>query len=140
MYKIYSRPRIKLPETIFRDCQNNKKIKKTLIVIFIIAIAFGVVKHTIDAVSPIYDTLCTAKAKSIATMVANEQTLEVMKLYDYDDLFTIEKDVDNNITMIKSNSNNMSKIASEIALKVQDEIDNRGREDISIAMRKLFRN
>ena len=73
-------------------------------------------------------------------MVANEQTLEVMKLYDYDDLFTIEKDVDNNITMIKSNSNNMSKIASEIALKVQDEIDNRGREDISIAMRKLFRN
>ena len=140
MYKIYSRPRIKLPETIFRDCQNNKKIKKTLIVIFIIAIAFGVVKHTIDAVSPIYDTLCTAKAKSIATMVANEQTLEVMKLYDYDDLFTIEKDVDNNITMIKSTSNNMSKIASEIALKVQDEIDNRGREDISIAMRKLFRN
>ncbi len=129
-----------MPETIFRDCQNNKKIKKTLIVIFIIAIAFGVVKHTIDAVSPIYDTLCTAKAKSIATMVANEQTLEVMKLYDYDDLFTIEKDVDNNITMIKSNSNNMSKIASEIALKVQDEIDNRGREDISIAMRKLFRN
>ena len=129
-----------MPETIFRDCQNNKKIKKTLIVIFIIAIAFGVVKHTIDAVSPIYDTLCTAKAKSIATMVANEQTLEVMKLYDYDDLFTIEKDVDNNITMIKSNSNNMSKIASEIALKVQDEIDNRGREDISIAMRKLFGN
>lgn len=140
MYKIYSRPRIKLPETIFKDCQNNKKIKKTLIVIFIIAIAFGVVKHTLDAVSPIYDTLCTAKAKSIATMVANEQTLEVMKLYDYDDLFTIEKDVDNNITMIKSNSNNMSKIASEIALKVQDEIDNRGREDISIAMRKLFGN
>lgn len=129
-----------MPETIFRDCQNNKKIKKTLIVIFIIAIAFGVVKHTIDAVSPIYDTLCTAKAKSIATMVANEQTLEVMKLYDYDDLFTIEKDVDNNITMIKSNSNNMSKIASEIALKVQEEIDNKGREDISIAMRKLFRN
>ena len=129
-----------MPETIFRDCQNNKKIKKTLIVIFIIAIAFGVVKHTIDAVSPIYDTLCTAKAKSIATMVANEQTLEVMKLYDYDDLFTIEKDVDNNITMIKSNSNNMSKIASEIALKVQEEIDNKGREDISIAMRKLFGN
>ena len=129
-----------MPETIFRDCQNNKKIKKTLIVIFIIAIAFGVVKHTLDAVSPIYDTLCTAKAKSIATMVANEQTLEVMKLYDYDDLFTIEKDVDNNITMIKSNSNNMSKIASEIALKVQEEIDNKGREDISIAMRKLFRN
>ncbi len=129
-----------MPETIFKDCQNNKKIKKTLIVIFIIAIAFGVVKHTLDAVSPIYDTLCTAKAKSIATMVANEQTLEVMKLYDYDDLFTIEKDVDNNITMIKSNSNNMSKIASEIALKVQDEIDNRGREDISIAMRKLFGN
>ncbi len=129
-----------MPETIFKDCQNNKKIKKTLIVIFIIAIAFGVVKHTLDAVSPIYDTLCTAKAKSIATMVANEQTLEVMKLYDYDDLFTIEKDVDNNITMIKSNSNNMSKIASEIALKVQEEIDNKGREDISIAMRKLFRN
>mgnify|MGYP004552864443 FL=1 len=36
-------------------------------------------------------------------MVSNEQATEVMKEHTYDEMFTIEKDSNNNITMIKSN-------------------------------------
>lgn len=136
MYKIYSRPRIKIPNfAIGKRNINNKMLKKIVIVFTILAIAFFTIKYTLDAVSPVYDTLCTAKAKSIATTVSNEETMKIMKKYSYEDLFTVEKDSNNNITMIKSKTNTINKISNEISLNVQTQIDNRGREDISIAMR-----
>ena len=61
--------------------------------------------------------------------------MKIMKKYSYEDLFTVEKDSNNNITMIKSKTNTINKISNEISLNVQTQIDNRGREDISIAMR-----
>ena len=62
-----------------------------------------------------------------------------MKDYTYEDLFTVEKDVNDNITMIKSNVTNMNEITSKIATKIQEELDNKGREDIQIALRKFYR-
>ncbi len=136
MYKIYSRSRIKIPNLSIRKKNINNKIsKKIVIILLIVAIAFLTIKHTLDAVSPVYDTLCNAKAKSIATTVSNEETMKIMKKYLYEDLFTVEKDSNNNITMIKSKTNTINKISNEISLNIQKEIDNRGREDISIAMR-----
>ncbi len=136
MYKIYSRPRIKIPSFGIKKRNINNKIpKKIVIILAVLAIAFFTIKHTLDAVSPVYDTLCTAKAKSIATTVSNEETMKIMKKYSYEDLFTVEKDSNNNITMIKSKTNTINKISNEISLNVQTQIDNRGREDISIAMR-----
>lgn len=136
MYKIYSRPRIKIPSFLIKKRNINNKIpKKIVIILAVLAIAFFTIKHTLDAVSPVYDTLCTAKAKSIATTVSNEETMKIMKKYSYEDLFTEEKDSNNNITMIKSKTNTINKISNEISLNVQTQIDNRGREDISIAMR-----
>ena len=96
-------------------------------------------KYVLDAVNPIFDTLCESRAKSIATTVSNEQAMNVMKDYTYDDLFTVEKDANDNITMIKSNVTNMNKITSEIAINIQQELDNKGREDIQIALRKFYR-
>lgn len=136
MYKIYSRPRIKIPSFLIKKRNINNKIpKKIVIILAVLAIAFFTIKHTLDTVSPVYDTLCTAKAKSIATTVSNEETMKIMKKYSYEDLFTVEKDSNNNITMIKSKTNTINKISNEISLNVQTQIDNRGREDISIAMR-----
>lgn len=135
MDKIYSRPRIKLPKIFFNNSKIDKdKIRKIFTIIAILLIAFFVVKEVLDAVSPIFDTLCENKAKSIATVVTNEQTLKVMQNYSYDDLFTVEKDNDNKISLIKSNINNINKIVAQIALNVQKELDNKGREDISIAL------
>ena len=140
MDKIYSRPRIKLPKAIGNN--GDKKIrftKKIATIIIIIIIAFSTMKYILDAVNPIFDTLCESKAKSIATTVSNEQAVNVMKNYTYEDLFTVEKDANDNITMIKSNVTNMNEITSNIAIKIQEELDNKGREDIQIALRKFYR-
>ena len=97
-------------------------------------IAFSTVKIVLDAILPIFDTLCKDKAKSIATIISNEQATNVMREHTYDELFTNEKDNNGNITMIKSNVYAINEIISDVAVKIQNEIEKRGREDIEIAL------
>ena len=139
MHKIYSRPRIRIPKVLINgEGSNNHKNKKITKIIIILIIAFSTVKIVLDAVYPIFDTLCEAKAKSIATIVSNEQATNVMKEHSYDELFTLEKDNNNNITMVKSNVIAINEIISDVAVKIQEDIDNRGRENIEIAIRKFY--
>ena len=134
--KIYSRPRIKIPPIFFNNIgDKNLKRKQKIVKIFIImVIAFSTVKIVLDAILPIFDTLCKDKAKSIATIIANEEATNVMKKHTYDELFTLEKDKDGNITMIKSNIIAINEIISDVAVKIQNTINQRGRENIEIAL------
>lgn len=140
MHKIYSRPRIRIPQIIVQSKRKmqSEKAKKMTTLLVILIIAFATVKLILDAVLPIFDTLCENRAKSIATMVSNEQATNVMKQHTYDELFTIEKDNNGNITMIKSNVIPINEIISDVANKIQIEIDNRGRENVQIALRKFY--
>lgn len=113
----------------------NPKAKKMTTIIIVLIIAFSTVKLVLDAVLPIFDTLCENRAKSIATIVSNEQATNVMKQHTYDELFSIEKDKNGNITMIKSNVVSINEIISDVANKIQEDVDNRGREHIEIAIR-----
>lgn len=137
MSKIYSRPRIKIPKIFISNVsdKNFKKKQKITKIFIIMVIAFSTVKIVLDAILPIFDTLCKDKAKSIATIISNEQATNVMKEHSYDELFTIEKDNDGNITMIKSNVFPINEIISDVAVKIQNEIDKRGRDNIEIAIR-----
>ncbi len=136
MHKIYSRPRIRLPKIILqsRKRMQSEKAKKITTFLMILIIAFSTVKLILDAVLPIFDTLCQNRAKSIATMVSNEQATNVMKQHTYDELFSIEKDKNGNITMIKSNVIPINEIISDVANKIQEQIDTKGRENIQIAL------
>lgn len=137
MSKIYSRPRIRIPKIFLSNVgdKNFRKKQKITKIFIIMVIAFSTVKIVLDAILPIFDTLCKDKAKSIATIISNEQATNVMREHSYDELFTIEKDNDGNITMIKSNVFSINEIISDIAVKIQNEIDTRGREDVEIALR-----
>lgn len=137
MHKIYSRPRIRIPKIFFqaRNEMKNKKARKLIKILLVVMIAFLTVKFSLDSVLPIFDTLCENEAKSIATIVSNEQATNVMREHSYDELFTIEKDTDGNITMIKSNVIPINEIISDVANKIQIELDNKGRDNIQIALR-----
>lgn len=130
MHKIYSRPKIQIPNIITK-ARNKRKI--TMILIFIIVLII-LCKRMLDAVNPIFDTLCENEAKSIATLISNEQATNVMKEHSYDELFTVEKDTDGNVTMITSNVVPINEIISDVAIKIQEEINEQGRKDIQIAL------
>ena len=137
MYKIYSRTRIKIPNKLrnLRSIKNRKRI--TILAILIIAICTA--KLILDSVLPIFDVLCENRAKSIATIISNEQATLVMQKYSYNDMFIIEKDSEQNINMIRSNVIVINEIISDVAVKIQEEINKRGRENIQIALRKFYR-
>ena len=136
MYRIYSRPRIRIPKIFFRakGSFRNKRSKKIVKVLIIFTIAFLTVKIILDSVLPIFDTLCENEAKSIATIISNEQATNVMREHSYDELFTIEKDTNGNVTIIKSNVVPINEIISDVANKIQIELNNKGRDDIEIAL------
>ncbi|MBR3162735.1 MAG: sporulation protein YunB [Clostridia bacterium] len=121
MHKIYSRKRTILD-------------KKIISILGILLVAFTVVAIICKAVGPVFDTLCKDEAKSIATLITNKEATSVMKQYSYEDLFTIEKDEQGNISMIKSNVFPINEIISSIPIKIQEEINSKGRDDIKIAL------
>lgn len=138
MNKIYSRPRIKLPKIKIignnRSIKQKKDVEKKIKILAIIIIAIFTAKTILDAVLPIFNTLCENRAKSIATIVSNEQATIIMKEHTYDDLFSIEKDMNGNITMIKCNIIYVNEIISDVAVRIQEEINKRGRENVEIAL------
>lgn len=146
MSKIYSRPRIKIPQIsqIFKqkskskNKKNFKKKQKVAKIFIIMIIAFSTIKIVLDAILPIFDTLCKDRAKSIATIISNEQATAVMREHQYDELFSFEKDNDGNIIMIKSNIGPINEIISDVAVKMQNQIDEKGRDNIEIAIRKFY--
>lgn len=136
MPKIYSRNKIRIPN-VLGNIKNKRKM--AMIIVFITAIVISG-KVMLDAVNPIFDTLCENQAKSLATIISNEQATNVMREHSYDELFTIEKDTNGNVTMIKSNVIPINEIISDVAIKIQEEINVQGRKDIEIALRKFYWN
>ena len=117
----------------------NRKDKKRFNLILIVFIAFITLKIVLDAVTPIFDTLCENRAISIATIISNDKVSEVMKTHTYDELFTIDKDEKGNVSMLKANVVKINEITSDVAIKIQEEINKKGREDIEIPLRKFYR-
>lgn len=140
MDKIYSRKRF--PKISFLHIQNklpkgteeNKKIRKIIKIIIILIIAILVVKRSFESVEPILNKQCIDIAKSIATQISNNEATAVMRNYKYEDLTTITKDSDGNITMIKANIIPVNEIISDIAVRIQEQLDSTESDTFNIRL------
>lgn len=145
MLKIYSRPRIKIP--IIRNSnfniggrnnrnRNVKKSKLTKLIQFLIImfIMYLLLVLLVNTMLPIFNRICENKAKSIATIVTNDETTKVVEKYPYDELFNIEKDNNGKIVMINSNMVAINKEISDIAANIQRSLNDIGRDDVEIAL------
>lgn len=103
-------------------------------VIVILMIAFLVAKLILDSIVPVFDEMCEEKAMSIATVISNNKATEVMAEHTYDEIFTIEKDKNGNIAMIKSNVIPINEIISDVAVKIQEELEKREDDNIQIPL------
>ena len=81
---------------------------------------------------PILETLCKDKAKSVATIICNEESTKIIGQYQYEDLITIHRDNDNNITMLQSKIIPINYIISDVGEKVQKRINEMETEKIHI--------
>lgn len=134
MSLIYSRPRIKLPKFfIINNKRNikNKKIYKIFFILFIFLLIFGIV---VKAVTPVFNRLCADKAKSIATIITNDETTNAIINYQYSDFVIIHKDENENILMLESNMKNINIVISDVANRIQTSINNTKDEKLNISL------
>ena len=131
--KIYSRKRITIPKLNFNKVNNFKnhnkkgkneyKRKAFFKIIIILIIEIFVAKNIVNAIDPIIKRQCSNQAKSIATIISNEQATKVMKNYKYEDLAVVVKDDNGKIQMIKLNIVPVNEIISDVAIKIQEELN-----------------
>lgn len=135
MDKIYSRKRIHIPNVVYSKFNNSyepkNKILKMVLIVFIAVMFANII---IKAINPIINTLCEDKAKSIATIISNEKATEVMANYEYEDLMTIYRDSNDNITMIKANIIPINKIISDVAVKIQNALNEEESKNLYIRL------
>lgn len=141
MDKIYSRRRF-LIKPLFRNNKypqaKKKKQKKKIIKIFIIFFVIMLIyKLILSYIEPIFASMCEEKAKAVATIISNEQSTIMMNKYQYEDLFTIEKDEKGNVVIIKSNVVPMNNLISDLTGNIQNEFDNVEKTKIKIPFGSL---
>lgn len=126
MDKIYSRKRIDIKKisNYFNKEQKDREYSKLLSITIIFVIAIITANMMVKAINPIINKQCEVVAKSIATKISNEQATNVMKNYKYEDLCSITKDINGNITLISANVIPVNEIISDVAIKIQDELNN----------------
>lgn len=139
MDKIYSRRRMCFPNLERLGYQGKaplpKKQKLKMVkIIGIVLIAVVTAYFIVEAISPILDKQCMNIAKSVATKISNEQATAVMSKYQYEDLCTITKDSKGNITMISANIIPINEIISDIAVKIQEELNKTENSKFAIRM------
>ena len=140
MDSIYSRKRIRLPKI---KLSKNKRInvnmnKKSLILIVIIIIAIITFKVSLDYINPMFNSLCNLRAKGIATKIVNREAKASLENVDYNDLITIVRDTNGNITMVKANVIAINRIASELTLQIQKALEDETETTIYIPISSFF--
>ena len=76
----------------------------------------------ISRISPMFNIICTEKAKAIATEVINTESSKILKNVTAEDLVKIEKDEEKNIKLLKINTVKINMLASDIAYNIQQEL------------------
>lgn len=132
MDKIYSRKRIKLPS--HKNFIHNKKSRKIYYFLTIWLVAVLTVFLVINFITPPFEKMCIEETKKIGTMILNDVSTQVLKNVDYNDLIIVSKDTNDKITMVKSNVILINILASDIAYKIQEKLNELEKEDLTIPM------
>lgn len=115
---------------------NNKhksRIKNKILKVFIIIIIFSIViKMILNYVDPTFEAMCENKLKSIATIITNQQSTIIMNKYQYEELYTIEKDENGDIIVIKSNVVPINNLISDLTENIQHEFEKIEKAKIDI--------
>ncbi len=116
--------------------KNRMKVKIIKIIIVVIIIV-ALVQLLFYYFEPVFEAMCEEKVKSLATLITNQQSTIVMNKYQYDELYTIEKDSNGNITVIRSNVVPINNLISDLTENIQKEFDKVENPEIKIPLGSL---
>lgn len=126
MSKIYSRKRFII------------KPKKTLKILISLLVLIVIYETIFNHIEPVFETLCEDEVKSRATIISNQESTKIMNKYQYEELYTIEKDEAGNIVIIKSNVVPMNNMISDLTEAIQNRFNETENSKIDIPIGNLF--
>lgn len=139
MDKIYSRHRIKIPN-IKNKKKCGKNLKKLYFIIILYAITIITSWYILKSIDPIFEGLCSAKALSIATDIINKESSEALAKYNYKDTVQIIESEDGKNNILKTDIVTINEITSDIAIEIQDALNEIGKQYIEIPIGALTGN
>lgn len=105
---------------------NSRDLKKIIVVVSILAIISVLIGSFIyidNSLTPTIKVLAETKAEELANRSINKSVAEIIKdEVNYSDLMNTKVDNEGKITMIESNTVMMNKVASDVALRIQEEL------------------
>lgn len=135
MDKIYTRRRFRiLNKKKMNTNFGGYKSSSIYCITMALVIAIITTRVLISIINPIFGYVASNKVKSLATIITNEKATEVIRRHTYDEMFTIEKDINDNISMVKSNVITINQITSDVAVGIQQELDQLYKEKISLPL------
>ena len=114
--------------------KKKRKIIKIVVIVVLIIILF---RFFCSYLEPIFQTLCEDKIKSLATIITNQQSTIIMNKYQYDQLYTIEKDENGDIIVVRANVVLINNLISDLTENIQREFDSLHNIKISLPLGSL---
>ena len=91
-------------------------------------------------ITPIFDTICIEEAKRIGGTIVSEEANYILKNIEYRDFVLVEKDNENNLTMVKSNVVAINIISADIKSGIQKRLNDLEKQKILITFGSLLGN
>lgn len=114
--------------------KKKRKIIKIVVIVVLIIILFRFFGSYLE---PIFQTLCEDKIKSLATIITNQQSTIIMNKYQYDQLYTIEKDENGDIIVVRANVVLINNLISDLTENIQREFNSLHNIKISLPLGSL---
>jgi len=120
----------------------NKIKVRILIIIAIIMINFSIFIYIFDkTVMPTVMVVADAEMRAKAAEIVNRAIInEYSNQFNYDEVIRVDKDSEGNIVMLKADTLKMNKIASDVALEAQRELNKLGDVGIKVPIGYITRN
>ncbi|WP_392486637.1 sporulation protein YunB [Haloimpatiens sp. FM7315] len=121
---------------------NKRNIFKLYIVLSIIILLFLIFIYIFDKiVTPTVLVVADSEMKSKSTEIINQSIIEEFsKNFNYDDVVKVEKDVEGNIVMLRSDTLKMNRIACGVALSSQKKLKELGYVGIKLPVGYISKN
>ncbi|WP_291573607.1 sporulation protein YunB [Clostridium sp. UBA4548] len=117
------------------------KLKLLIIVFFLISLSFTAIYALDSVIMPTVMVTCDAEMKAKATEIINKAIFEeYSNNFNYGEIINVEKDGEGNISMIRTDTLKMNKIATGVALNAQEEIRRIGEVGIRLPFGYLAKN
>ena len=113
--------------------KNKSKIQIIKLIITLIIILL-LVQMMIRYMEPVFEEMCNEKIKTLAILITNQQSTIVMNKYQYDELYTVERDTNGNIKIIRSNVVPINNMISDLTKNIQKEFEKIGKQKIIIPL------